>query len=181
MVGLDGSSPAFDYILENIYKKAEEEDLGKSFLNSLDKNKNQNYGLIYIRILGVIGEKEAVDSLIRLFKRYQKNEIYEITFSYLVDGLGLIGDKSAVYFLEDLLKKKEKENIKVPGSTIACALYLITGNSDYSFVNSFGREQKLILTKEIDEARKIIVKSHGRRRTYKEMKELDKLFRGPSD
>ena len=77
------------------------------------------------------------------------------------------------------MQKSVDSSTPVDPSTISVALYLLTGENNYEFINSMGRKQNLLLTKGLIDARKVIVSSKNRKRTAQEMVTTDKIFRPP--
>jgi hypothetical protein len=179
--GLDEPSSSFYLVLERIYKLSVEGSLAKRIEEHLSKNENAYLYDKYIRVLGVLGRKQSLYELKNIYNKYQHDQNYYSTLYYVISSMGLVGDNEIAFFLEALLDRYKQLNVQVPGATIAASLYLITGSTDYYFVNSSNKLQKIILTKELINARKTIISSKGRSRTYEEMLILDKIFRRPSN
>jgi hypothetical protein len=177
--GFDEPSRSYYFTLERIYKLSEKNNFSKKITKYLFKDENRYLHDIYIRILGVLGDKESLHELEQIYIKYQHDQRYRATLYYVIKSMGLIGDKEIVPFLETLLKKYDELNVQVSGSNIASALYLITGSSDFYFTNSSGERQRLILTDNLIKARQIIVSSKGRSRKFEEMIILDNVYRPP--
>ncbi len=178
--GFDEPSTPFYFFLERIYKLSEKNSFSKELAQYLSKDENRHLHDIYIRILGVIGDKESLHELEQIYIKYQHDKKSKVTLFYMVKSAGLIGDKEIVPLLETLLKKYDELKVQISGSNIASSLYLITGKNDYYFTNNSGEQQKLILIDNLIEARKVIVSSKGRERTYEEKILLDNVFRPTS-
>jgi hypothetical protein len=175
--GFDEPSTPYYFVIERIYKLSEKRNISKKITQYLSKDENRYLHNIYIRILGVLGDKESLHELEQIYIKYQHDKRYKVTVYYVIKSMGLIGDKEIAPLLETLLRKYVELNVQISGSNIASALYLITGNSNYHFTNSSGERQKLILTNNLTKAREVIVSSKGRRRNFEEMKILDKVYR----
>lgn len=178
--GFDEPSKPYYFVLERIYKLSDKEIYSKKITKYLSKDENRYLHDIYIRILGVLGDKESLFELEQIYIKYQQDQRYKATLYYVIKSMGLIGDKEIVPFLERLLKNHDELNVQISGSNIAVALYLITGRSDYYFTNSSGERQKLILTDNLTKAREVIVSSKGRDRNFDEMIILDNVYRSPT-
>jgi hypothetical protein len=85
--------------------------------------------------------------------------------------MGLIDNNDLVPFLETLLRDYDQLRVQATKYSIARSLYLITGNK-FSYVR---------IIRELSEARNVILKSKGRKRTLQEMLLLDKLYRPPEE
>ncbi len=176
----DEPSTMFYIILERIFKLSEDISYNQKFMKYLNDNKKPHLYDRYARMLGVLGEDKAIPILKDVFIRYQNNRNYEAKLHYIIKSMGMIGSVESIDFLEEEMDKQRNMKSQVSGSTIACALYLITGNSEYYFVNVFGKRQKLHLSDRLIEARTIIVRSKDRKRTYDEILTLDQVYRpGP--
>ena len=178
--GLDEPSKPYYFILERIYKLSENSNFSKKITEYLSKGEKRYLHDNYIRILGVLGDKESLHDLEQIYIKYQHDQRYKSTIYYVIKSMGLIGDKEIVPLLETLLKKYDQLDVQVSGSNIASALYLITGSSDYYYINNSGKQQKLILTDNLRKARKVIVSSEGRSRNIEEMIILDNFYRPPT-
>jgi hypothetical protein len=176
--GFDEPSTLYYASIERIYRISEKKKVGEKLIKRLNDGENQHLQNCYIRVLGVIGEDDAIPYLMDAYVKYQHNKNFKSTIYDIVNSLGLIGKKDAVPLLETLLKKYDEHHVQVPSGLIAHSLYLITGSS-YSFVNSSGEKEKLYLSKERIEARRIIATSKGRKRSFEEMVALDKLIYRP--
>ena len=176
--GFDQPSAWFYVAQERIYKTAERKDIGKDILKYLEDDKNTHLHNLYIKTLGIIGEYYSATYLIKAYAKYQNKERYAVTIVYIIASMGMLGNNDVVPLLETLLKNYDKHKMLVTRYSLARSLYLITGKR-YNYVNSSGENTKLHLTNELKNARKVIEKSKGHRRTYDEMIVLDKLYRPP--
>lgn len=174
--GFDDPSTPFYTLIERAYKIYSCSDHQNLLTNFLKESKNQHLIDTYIRAAGVTGDTISKVELIKLYRAFD-NHTYEVRLHYIITSLGLLGANDAIPFLEGLLSNQEK--VIVSGSTVAVSLFLITGQNHYRFVNTFGNEQKLILTDDLIRARQVILDSKNRKRTYQEMIILDNLFRSP--
>jgi hypothetical protein len=178
--GFDEPSRAYYFFIERIYKISEDSNISKDFLGYLSNNENPYLHDSYIRILGVYGERNALTHLENSLGSLQRaGDNLPITY-YTIYSIGLIGDHKAILFLENLLEKSNSvPGLQILGFPTAVSLFILTGNNSYYFANKAGEKQALIVTPRLSEARKVIVESKGRKRTYREMIALDKIFRHP--
>ncbi len=173
----DPSTPYYQTI-DRLYKLAESQNFTDKFLDYLKSGKNEYLHDHYIRAIGVVGNINGSDVLIDLYGKYQHELRYEATIYTIIASIGLIGDTKSARFLENLLKNPDDPLVKLYYGTIVRSIYLITGRSDYEIPYGLNKKSKLVFTMELVRARKIILESRGRKRTYDEMISLDKLFRG---
>lgn len=166
----------FYFCLNRIYRISEKKNISNKLIGYLKENKNHDLRELYIRTLGAIGDEQALYELKKLYVKYQKNRAYRPTISYVIQSIGMIGNESNVPFLETLLNKHDELNVQLQESEIAFALYLVTGKNDYYFTTSFGTRQVLVLYPELEQAREVIIASKNRKRNYKEMLIMDKLY-----
>jgi hypothetical protein len=178
--GFDEPSTLYYASIERIYKISEKKKVAEKFIEHLTEGENQHLQNCYIRVLGVIGERDAISCLMDAYAKYQHNKNFKSTIYGIVNSLGLIGSEDVLPLLETLLIKYDEHHVQVPSSLIAHSLYLITGKS-YYFTSCTGVKERLYLSKERIEARKIIEASRGRRRSFEEMVTLDKLIYRPSE
>ena len=178
--GFDEPSTLYYASLERIYKISKKKKVGEKFIERLTEGKNLNLQNCYIRVLGVIGEKDAFSCLMNLYVKYQHNKEFKSTVYAIINSLGLIGKEDAVPLLETLLEKYDEHDVQVPGALISHSLYLITGKN-YYFTSSAGVKEKLHLTEERIAARRVIEASSERQRSFEEMITLDKLIYRPPD
>jgi hypothetical protein len=178
--GFDEPSILYYASIDRIYKISEKKKVGEKFIRHLTEGENQHLQNCYIRILGVIGEEGAISCFMNAYVKYQHNKNFKSTLYAIINSMGLIGNEDVVPLLETLLKKYDEHHVQVPGGLIAHSLYLITGKS-YYFTSSSGVKEKLYLSEERIEARKIIEASRERKRTFEEMVTLDKLIYRPSE
>lgn len=172
----DEPSAPYYFILNDIYRKSGEKGFGENLIKSIAQNENPCLLKRYARIIGVMGEDGALDALEKACMIYFNNKNYEVTANYIVKSMGLIGRREAIPLLKELLENKEKV---VDESTIASALFMITGDKNTFFINSLGVRQQLIPSESQLQARKTIIGSQERKRTFDEMILLDRLFRRP--
>jgi len=159
-----------------LYDKGE--DVGAPILKALKSNEDNEIVDVYIKILGLIGEKEAIGYLNKVFiKALNTHDPRGLTYP-IVNSFGLMGNDEIVPFLEYLLENYKKFNIKATKFSIARSLFLLTGNK-YKYIKSNGSCGYFEPTRALVNARDIIISSDNRRRTFEEMVALDKLFRPP--
>ena len=103
----------------------------------------------------------------------KKSTLYRI-----VDSLGLIGNKEAVSILERLIESNHKYKLKVSEYSIARALYFLTGKL-YAYNDNHSGKKSIVITESLENPRKVIENTRGRKRTFNEMLVLDKVFRHP--
>jgi hypothetical protein len=175
---LDKPSKSYYWLMERVYKICEKENCGTEILKDIEKGKNDHILNQYIHLLGIIGEKDAVNNLLMLYSEYQNNTERKSVLYSIIDGLGALGNKAAVPILDRLLTDYENYHVQVTKYSIARALYLITGKQ-YTYVDTSGRETKLQLSNELINAQKMIEDSRNRQRTYQEMLIIDKIYRPP--
>lgn len=145
-------------------------------LQNIENDDNNPLQHIYIRALGVIGDRKALYPVIKIYIRHQKDK-WSVISHVSLKSLGLFGDKDAIPILEKILENNHQPNW---AATVASSLYLLTGKK-YNYVDSLGNKQEFISIPEIDRAREVILASRGRKRTLPEMVILDKTFRPPQE
>lgn len=175
---MDNPSKGYVFFQKRIYKIAAKTNLGNKILKELYEKESPNLRNIYIKTLGVIGERSASGYLIKCYSKYQNDEKHKDTVWYLIMSAGMIGNNDLVPLLETLLNNYHKHRITVTRYAIARSLYLITGRR-YNYKDDYGEERKIILTNDLIMARKVIESSIGRKRTYNEMLILDRLYYSP--
>lgn len=175
--GFDDPSPAFYFTLGRIYRVAEKRDIGKYLIENIDTGKNQNLHYRYIRVLGVIGENDAITCLAKTYVDHQNQDTSESrSKKYIViRSLGFIGDEEVVPFLEKILNRQSDKSLNF---VIAQALYLLTGKK-YDFVTWQGENQELFVSEELMQARQVILNTRGKKRKLEDMIILDSLLRPP--
>jgi hypothetical protein len=178
--GFDEPSRPYYFFIERLYKISVDTNTSKELLNNLTSSKNLYLHDCYIRVLGVTGEHEALKHLEKYVASIQKvPDNYAMAY-YSIYSIGLLGDTKAVPSLEILLQKSNSTpEFRLLGFPVAVALFLLTGRNNYDFVNSAGETQTLIVTPRLSEARQVIIHSQGRKRTYRELIILDRIFRNP--
>lgn len=177
--GFGEPSAPYYLFLERVYKISERNDIGKEIVESLSNDEDRYLRDCYIRVLGVTGEHGSLQLLESISNSEIKERNFPIIF-YSIMSIGLLGDNRAVPFLEKFLEKNVSDlQSHFLDFTAVNALYLLTGSDNYYFINSSGERQRLIITKRLSEARKVITEAKGRKRTYEEMIVLDKIFRHP--
>ena len=177
--GLDQPSVVFNKVIERIYKLSERQDIGKKLTTYLRENRKEHHHNLYIRILGVLGDKRSANDLLKIYVKYQHDENHRSTIYRVVDSLGFISNEEAVPVLERLLTNYDRLGVQVTQYTIARALYLSTGKSQ-DYKNESGTASSLVVTKELLRARQVIVASRDRKRTFDEMMVLERLLRPPN-
>ena len=156
----------------------EDEDVGEQIFETLKSNESKEIIDVYIKILGLIGEKEAMGYLNKIFiEALNNNDPRGLTYP-IVNSFGMMGNDDIVSFLKYLLENYSKYNIKATKHSIARSLFLLTGKK-YKFVKANDSYGYFEPTSEVVNARDIIISSDDRRRTFEEMVALDKLFRPP--
>ena len=176
--GFDDPSTPYYLTIDRLYKLAESKKFTDKFLNYLKSDKNEYLHDHYIRAIGVVGNINGSDVLVDLYGKYQHELRHEASINTIIASIGLIGDPKSARFLEDLLKNPDDPLVKLFYGTIVRSIYLITGRSDYEIPYGLNKKSKLVFIMELVKARKIILESRGRKRTYDEMISLDKIFRG---
>ena len=178
--GFDEPSRLYYASVERIYKISDKKKVGKKFKERLTEGGNEHLYNCYIRILGVIGEGDAIPCLMQVYAKHQNNKNLRSIIHDIIISIGLIGNEASVHFLENLLKNYNANIAYVPSSLIVHSLYLITGKK-YFFTNNSGEKDEIYLSKERIEARKIIKTSRGRKRSLEEMIALDKMAYRPAE
>jgi hypothetical protein len=142
-------------------------------LDQLRNGRNPSRRYLCIRILGVIGDKNSLASFIDIYKKHQDEKRSVLLYS-VFESIGLLGENKAVPFLKTALDNKLKwEALNYP---IVESLFFLTGKR-YEFINPNGDMQAFYPSEDEIQARNIVLATKGRKRTYKEMILLDKLFR----
>lgn len=169
--GLDKPSKLYNIVIERIYSLSQSQNLDEEIRKHLEQNKNDHLYNLYIHVLGIIGDRSSAGIFIKLYSRYQHDLNHRSTVNRLIDAMGLIDNNDLVPFLETLLRDYDQLRVQTTKYSIARSLYLITGNKS-SYVR---------ITRELSEARNVILNSKGRKRTLQEMLLLDKLYRPPEE
>lgn len=172
--GQNKPSNLYHFFLYRIYRIAEKKDIGEELIQNINTGKNEFLFCQYIRVLGVIGEIDAIPYLIKIYTYYQgKNSgVAKSMKDFVIRSLGRIGDEQVVPFLEAILNKQQTYWLN---SVIASSLYLLTGER-YEFDYSQGESYKFVATKDLMQARQVILNSKGKKRTYEDMIVLDKSY-----
>lgn len=178
--GLDNPSAGYFLVQERIYRLSNRENVTKKILQYLEEDQNKHLHDLYIKTLGVVGEQDVFMHLLRSYSKYQGKKEYSTNVWHIINAMGMIGNPGFTPLLKRLLENYSQHRVQVSRYLLARSLYLITGNQ-YKYINSEGRETKITLTDELINARKVIVDSENRKRTFEEMLTLDKLFRPPDD
>jgi len=170
-------SKPFYVVLERIYKLSAKDDFFTEMKFCLMGQGRDTYHGIYLRYIGVVGQKWASNDIRSAYVKGLKDIDAEGYFM-VISSMGLTGNASLTPLLEELLaQSRHDKSLRGSGAAIASSLYLITGKTDYRFTNETGSEQQLALTPELMYTRKVIVESRGRKRTLEEMVVLDKTYR----
>jgi hypothetical protein len=164
-------------IFDRIYTNVESKGLDLKNLDYILKGNDHRLKNCYIRVLGVVGAENASPIMITAYDKNKNNPNEKSTLYYLIKSLGIIGDKSAIPFMEALLIEYHSKKTLLHPDIIAESLYLLTGDHDYYNMVESNKGQEHELSGEQIEARSVILMSASRRRTFKEMKILDKLYR----
>lgn len=167
------------FALERIYKLSQNDKFRKEILDELLKDDQKSLHSLFIRTLGVAGDKEVVGYLVKAYVDTQDDKSKRGLQHYIIDSMGLIGDESTIFLLRRLLENYDKHPIEVTQYAIARALYLQTGEKSY-YTDSFGKKVTVSISEELLNARDVIIKSKDRTRTLEEMLTLDKIFRPPA-
>jgi len=170
--GFDVPSKPYYFLIERIYKIAESRDIATEIGQNLRSGNKEHLHNLYLRILGVIGRPPSPDFLLDQYARYGNDPDRVSRSRYLIETMGLSGDAAYTVFLKSLLDRTDQKNIDTR-YLIARSLYLITGEK-YR-VNG----EEFHISPELEEARKVIVASKNRKRTFQEMLVLDKILRPP--
>lgn len=171
----DEPSDARYFALEQIYKNYARRGFSKELIYFLENTKNSSVTSCYIRVLGVVGKENAISFMKDTYQKYKGRRNFRSTTNYAIRSMGKLGNKTAIPFLEKLLNNEDEGYVL--NATIACALYLLTGNVNFDYIDHHGIRQKLYLTERQIEARWVIVDSMGRKRTFEEMMKLEILYR----
>lgn len=170
-------SKPFYIVLERIYKLSGKDDFVTEMKFCLMGQGRDTYHGIYLRYIGVVGQKWASNDVRSAYAKGLKG-IDDEGYFMVISSMGLTGNASLAPALEDLLAQSRHDKaLKGSGAAIASSLYLITGKSDHVFIDEDGSEKRLSLTPELTNTRKVIVESRGRKRTLAEMVVLDKTYR----
>lgn len=176
--GLDKPSKLHYFFVERIYKICAKKNLGPELLENIKSGENEHLQNIYIRTLGIVGERNATTYLIMQYSNYQDRADKKSTLYSIIDSLGMIGNEEAIPILERLLENYDKYKIQVTRYSIVRALYLLTGKT-YTYSDSSSEKKSITLTKRLENARKVIESTKASKRTFNEMLILDKAFRHP--
>lgn len=172
--GFDSPSKPYFFCLNRIYRLSEKKDLKDKFTNYILQGKKKIYHNLYTRILGIIGEAENTEYLMKPYVQFQHDPNSRSRIYHIIDSMGFSGNTDYVPILEALLNKYKEHNPAVTKYQIARSFYLLTGNR-------YRVEQELIyLSSELIDARNVISSSKGRKRTYEEMMILEKVIRPPN-
>ena len=176
--GLEKPSKAYYSVIQRIYRLSANKKTGDEIWSYVESNKNANLIDLYIKVLAITNAEIASGNLIKLYSLCQQNAERRSTVSIIIDSMGLLGNDDFIPFLETLLRDYDKLKVQATKYAIARALYLITGNK-YAYDRNPQETTKLQVTKELIEARDLILVSKGRYRSIQEMLVLDKLYRPP--
>ena len=176
--GLEQPSKSYYLVMERIYKLSAKERLEEKINKYLEDDKNSHLHDRYIHTLGIIGGQKFPAILIKAYVQYQDDPDHILTVPRIIDSMGIVGVEDVVPILEKLLSNYDRHRVRVTRYAIVRALYLATGKA-YEYTNSSGGRTKLELTNELEDARRVILESRNRDRTFEEMKSLDKVFRPP--
>ena len=127
----------------------------------------------FSRIISVIGPINSNDyspftSIMKLYVKHQNDPLA----GDFIRNFGVYGDQRGTKIFEHIIKDPSKYEHQFFASE---ALYLLTGEK-VPFINSYKEKQDFFVRDELVAARQIIMESEGRKRTYKEMLALDKLY-----
>jgi len=173
MAGASGKPSAFhNFFMDRIYKIAERRDISKILIDNLRKDNKEALHGLFLRILGVIGEKNALNDFMSIYFKHQ-DENKSLVLYYVLNSIGLLGEEKAVIFLENIINRKGQWDLL--NYSIAESLYLLTGKK-YDFINPKGDMQDFYPTDEVLRARDVILATKDRKRSFQEMIILDILF-----
>ena len=170
--GFDVPSKPYYFLIERIYKIAASRDIATEITQNLQSGRKEHLHNLYLRILGVIGKPPSPDILLEQYARYENDPAGVARLRHLIETMGLSGDTEYIAFLKSLLDRTDQKNSDTR-YLIARSLYLITGEKYRA------NEEELHISPELAEARKVIVASQNRKRTFREMVVLDRIFRPP--
>jgi len=159
--------------MDRIYEIAENKDISDILISRLKKSNKQALHGLYLRILGVIGEKKALNDFMFTYFKYQ-DEKESLIISDVLNCIGLLGEEKVAIFLEKIINKKGQWVLL--NYLIARSLYLLTGKKN-SFINPKGEMQEFYTTNDLIKAREVILATRDRKRCFQEMIVLDNLFR----
>jgi hypothetical protein len=165
------------YCMERIFNICAEQECGPKLLQSLIKDENEHLHELYIKTVGVVGERSASRHLMNVFLKNQAipDKVRSAYNSIL--SIGTIGNEEIVPELEEILSDN-KNTFELNNYLIARSLFLLTGRK-YDYVNADGKQVRFISNPEISHIREIILNSKNRRRTIDEMVEIDRIDRPP--
>jgi hypothetical protein len=167
--GLDVPSKPYYFITERIFQLPVEANHRLLQHDSLID--------LYVHIAGV--KRNNNIDLLGLYTAYQHDNNNIGRVYNVVNSMGLMGDETYTFLLESLLNDYEKLNVPVTKYTITRALYLITGKRYFYREAERDMNSGIPITDELYMARQIILNTRLRRRTLKEMVDLDKILRPP--
>lgn len=166
------------YAVERLLKVASKDSLVDSILADLNEGVHQERTSSYLTLLGIIGDRRALPTVIALYTKCQnqlENMHCKTIQNYSVMSMGLIGDEEYKFFLDVILKNYDNHKTHVDRQDFAIALYLMSGK-EYEYRNDDGVTRELKIWERLETARSIIVKSNQRDRTVEEMVSLYKTF-----
>jgi hypothetical protein len=176
--GLGQPSKAYYIVIERIYELAAKNKLEDQIGKHLHDSKNENLNSLYISTLGVIGNPNWTGAILNSYVKYQNDPSNIVMVSKVIDCIGILGSENVVPILENLIENYDRLQVKATKYSIVRALYLSTGKR-YEYINNSGVRTKIKLTGELEKARQVVLESKNRKRTFKEMVLLDKVFRPP--
>ena len=178
--GLNNPSYLHNIVIKQIYNLPNDKKLNEKIRNYLEQCQNVHLHDLYIQFLGIRGDSSSAGILIKKYSKYQHDIDSFGKINRIIDAMGLISNDDLIPFLEKLLRDYEELGVQATKYSIARSLYLITGKK-YSYIDYSDRNTELQITKELIEARDVIMDSKGRKRNLQEMLSLDKLYRPPKN
>ncbi len=173
--GFDVPSKPYYFLLERAIALTNEESKYKFLKKSLDNRKDKHLHSMYAYLLGLNGNKTSSDTLLRYYNEHYRKDSHGSTVNSVINAMGLTGNAIFIPTLEAILSTDDSKEKK--GFNIYLAnrsLYLITGDKNLSTDNIHFH-----IDSSIKYARRIIVKSVHKKRSFEEKLLLDQLFRPP--
>lgn len=176
--GFDIPSKPYYFLTTRIFRLAETKNIEKTFEEHLKANTKPHLHDSYIYLLGIIGQNQSSEPIMKKYIEYQNEPNHRYTIHQVINHMGNSGNTFYSGVLEVLLKNYKNHNPLASQYEIARALYLVTGNSQ-EYIDEKNKKHKLAITEELETARNAIATSKGRRRTLEEMLLIDNVTRPP--
>ncbi len=175
----DIPSKPYYFFTERIFQLAENRNIGKTFEDHLEANRNQHLHNSYIYYLGIIGQSQSTVHIMNQFIQFQNEPSRKSTIYRIINHMGNSGNYFYSNILEVLLRNYKNHKPLVSQYQIARSLFLIMGNNQ-EYIDENGKKHELIITDELKTAHNAIASSRGRRRTFEEMLLIDNVTRSPT-